>query len=240
MSEASEATLATKTAYPNINKVGVELEGGWRNRVFLDADIHEDISLPVPEGYGPLWHFGEIASPPLPPSEAVPWMLKHYPLDIPAPVDGKSCGLHFHLSVRGDGEYNKLLSQTFYDTYLQAMGAVLKQMDQASVDTVLFHQRLSGMNRFARRLYAPSRQVWCQEKDSGRDAERRTLINYCHGLHGTVEFRLFPMFRDPKCSVMVLEATMGLVDAFLEARKGKHDRRVVRKAWVGDLVKEMR
>lgn len=63
MSEASEATLATKTAYPNINMVGVELEGGWRNRVFLDADIHEDISLPVPEGYGPLWHFGEIASP---------------------------------------------------------------------------------------------------------------------------------------------------------------------------------
>lgn len=236
---SAEAPLAPKTSYPNINKVGVELEGGWRNRVFLDANIHEDISLPIPEGYMPTWHFGEIASKPLPPEKAVAWMLKHYPLDIPPPVDGKSCGLHFHLSVHGDGEYNKLLSQTFYDTYLQGMGEVLKTLDAGATDTVLFHQRLSGLNRFARRLYAPSRQVWCTQKDSGRDAERRTLINYCHGLHGTVEFRLFPMFRDPAMSVLVLEATMSLVDAFLEARKGKHDRRVSRKAWVGDLMKEV-
>lgn len=231
----------SEETYPFIYGVGVELEGGWRNRVFLDAEIHDDISVPPPEGYGPGQHFGEIASEPLLPEKAEAWMVKHYPLDIPPPADGKSCGLHFHISTHSDGDYNKLLSQTFYDSYLKHINLkVLDGMDPGTVDYIYLSMRLMGQNRFARRLYAPSRQVWCKEKDSGRDAERRTLINYCHGLHGTVEFRLFPMFTEQRNAVLALRETLGMVNRFLAERVGKHDRGSVRKAWVGDLLSAVR
>ncbi len=224
--------------YPFLNKVGVEMEGGWRNRVFSDVDIHEDISVPQPEGYAgePYWHFGEVASPPLPPAEAGAWLLKHYPLDIPEPRDGKSCGMHFHLSTHSEGDYNKLLSKTFYDYFLKGITNLSIHCPIGLEDALAFQERLAGRNRFARRLYAPSRQVWCEEKDSGRDAERRTLINYCHGLHGTLEFRLFPMFTSPKVCVEALKLTMSLTNSFLAERAGKHDRAEVRKTWVGDLL----
>lgn len=222
--------MSEEITFTHVKRVGVELEGGWGRRVFLKEDIHEDISVPACEG-----HYGEIASSPLLPEEVEPWVLKHYPLEIPQPTGTKSCGLHVHLSFYTVEDYCKVLSPTFYRHYL---GKILEWGHEVDDDRDrnLFLNRLHGRNRFARRLYVPTKQVGERKKDSGQGAERRTLINYCYGLHGTVEVRLFPMFAAATVSASAVERTMEIFESFLKEREGRGERKVLRKLSVGEAL----
>ena len=207
-------------AWERINKVGLELEGAWGEVLFEEPFI-EEVSLPVPVGYvRGKHHWGEIVSPPLTPPEAIKWLDKHYPTLIPPPEgqgtdQERSAGFHIHLSFHSNLDYATLMSRAFYNQWLGDM----EEWGKKAKAGPLFDSRLEGKNRFARRIFRPRAQVGQKLKDSGVNASRRTLLNYPHALHTTIESRLFPMFPDKAMGLSALRATMDCFHNYLEQHK---------------------
>lgn len=222
--------------WDRIKAVGLELEGGWGEKVFSEPYI-EEVSLPMPESYQQgKHHWGEIISAPLPPQEAISWLEEHYPTCVPSPqAEGteqeKSAGFHIHLSFRNNRDYALLMSRKFYNQWLEDMEA---WGEKVKADK-LFFRRLEGRNRFARRAFKPREQVGLKTKDSGPNAARRTLLNYCHSLHGTIESRLFPMFPEKTKGVSALKATLDSFQNYLKSARETETEAVKRRLTVLDL-----
>lgn len=217
----------------HIRLVGLELEGGWRDKIWPEMPFHHDQSVPRPGGYdGKKWHYGEIVSPPLPPDgKDEEWLFKYYPLDVPIPTDygtnaEKSAGFHIHLSFLDQQDYERCMSRRFFNLFLSEMdiwGKMALPLQTIETDGEewarrLYFERLQGMNRFARRRFVPRKQVGVKKKDSNSTADRRTLINYCHALHkGTMEIRLFPTFPKASTAISALTTVKAAVNNYLDS-----------------------
>jgi len=202
--------------YSRINKIGVELEGGWAT-LFKHAEIVSEISLPLATDLIRIPHWGEIVSPPMDPRQLYDWMMFYYPDKIPKPEElgtahEKSAGLHLHVSLKDACDYTKICSREFSNYVYERLEVWgnLKGLPTSHV----FWSRLRGENRFTRRLFFPAFQTGRRDKDSSPSAARRTHINYCYGLHGTVEFRMLPMFETWKLSYEALALLIASVEEF--------------------------
>jgi hypothetical protein len=233
-----EATQG-KATYPNLSQIGIELEGGWRDTLFEDVLYSEDVSVPAPEGYHPQkQHWGEVVSPPLSAEgEDEKWLLAHYPLDVPAPTQvgtnqEKSAGIHFHLSFPSALFYEDVMSAKFFNFFLRRMhlwGA--KEVPENS----LFRYRLEGKNRFALRKFTPRQQVGVKKKNSNAGAPRRTVINYPHGLHSTVEVRLFPTFTEKAKALSALVETKKTFNDYISLYSTGKEKVMERVVTVGEV-----
>lgn len=210
----------------HINKIGVELEGGWKNTFPEDdpTEIYADHSVHL----GGFTHIGEIASPPLLLEEAIKWTDVHYP-------DGSdtTCGMHIHVSVKDDLAYARLsVSPHFYMKFLLWGKAFCDTLPKGD-DRDRFYSRLKGDNRFCALKFIPSRQIPLKRKGGGNNVDanpRYTQLNFAKGVHGTVENRTFPIFKEKETALKVIEAYVGLVEEFLASPGGEGNRklRVVR------------
>lgn len=188
-----------------VKLVGIELEGGWDDiDEFPDGEAVEDL-IQTDESLQIIMnskgveakHWGEIISPPLPRERALMWIVDHYPDCIKlAPLnkgDGfGGCGLHIHTSFHSLEDYALLGSWAFYSFFIDAMEAKLKTY--GGTERPHIEHRLKGFNKYCTRSLSTFRQVLQINKVVARP-HRRTHLNFCYKMHGTIECRLLPMFK---------------------------------------------
>lgn len=207
-----------------INKVGVELEGGW-NEPFPDDDpteIYADHSVHL-GGYN---HIGECASKPLELEEALKWVDTHYPHGSDA-----TCGMHVHISTRNDVDYAKLCrTPDYFLHFLKWTKDFIDRLQDG--DKKLYHQRLAGNNRFCALKFIPERQLALYAKHNARGNHveqnpRYAMLNFAKNIHGTLENRSFPIFNVKENALKAVEEWVRITDAFLSL-KGDEGKTIVR------------
>lgn len=204
-----------------IYKVGIELEGGWNDPKWRDVQITSDDSLPAdpPKSWkngAMCQHWGEAVSPPLLPEVAPKWIKEHYP-------DGGSarCSVHVHVSLKkGAAAMAELATLPFYDKFLTTMKIWGEANLSHPVDRDLFFIRLSGKNKYCRLAFRPQRQMFRVVKHPAVDDNaRRSILNFPWALHGTMEIRLFPLFRQPATAISAVGASLDCIEEFLATTK---------------------
>lgn len=201
-----------------IDRVGIELEGGWKD-VFHEDDpteIYADHSVHL-QGYA---HTGEVASKPLQLGDALEWMDKHYPHGS----DG-TCGLHVHVSTKTHADYANLCrTPSYFMRFLLWGRDFIEKMPKEDFDRDLFYQRISGQNRFCELRFIPEKQLALKRKGRGNDVQhnpRYAMLNFAFNVHGTMENRVFPMFREKKTALKAVESWVGMTEEFLLSKKGE-------------------
>lgn len=224
-----------------IDKVGPELEGGWTchcDARFMatrgDMVVHRDgtvssdrysydtgqASNTVTCRCQPsrLRHDGSVGvtadwvgeiSPDhgLPLKDVVGWMKTYYPQAI-----NTSCGMHVHISLKDYGDYTRLMTpefEGFLMDQLAAWGKAYKVPPRHA-----FWHRLLGLNRYCQRGITDS-IIQRQRSATRRIDDRYYALNFCYGLHGTMEVRVLPMFKDVNTAIRALLAVTRGVNRYL-------------------------
>lgn len=196
--------------------VGVELEGVWETipkgmRIVKDTSVKNFpaklINKVAESGNGGI---GEISSPPMFPAMMETWMKKNYPQHINA-----TCGLHIHMSFASCSRYSTLMDIRYHDTLLHYIGEWAKQ-EGFSKDHLIW-DRLKGESIYCQKKFWPDKQVLQREKiyDKQKEGHRYTILNFCHGLLGTMEVRVLPMMNTPEQSARALQLIMDVTNACL-------------------------
>ncbi len=196
----------------HINKMGIELEGGWRGTrgviPFNDGTkIKHDGSVYFnrPAAGEPFLHYGEVISEPLTPDELKEFALTHCPTDV-----NDSCGTHIHVSVKNNALYGCLLTPTFYKALIEKMVEYNETVIKAE-DPVLygrFKQRLEGRNRYCKKGFRGMEQVLMDHKGS----DRYHQLNYCHRLKGTMEIRVLPATNNPRVLTDLIDIVTNTIE----------------------------
>ena len=207
-------------AFVAIDKVGIELEGGWLASHALPASARTvgDGSVHVLGQWG---HHGEVVSTPMASiEEAEAYMLAAYP-------DGHnaSCGMRAHVSFKKMNDYSRLLTTEFWNYFTARMNewGARTRLPQSP----LFWSRLAGLNRYCEKAFRPDVQAQARHKSG----ERYTQLNYCFKFHGTIECRLAPVFKQPRIAISFIKELCAIYESFLADRTHAEEHVVT-----GDLV----
>lgn len=184
-----------------IDKVGVEIEGGWnysRDDLIADGSIHRG-------------HFfssvvvGELVSKPMSSLESIHIFIgKNWPTEV-----NPRCGFHVHVSFKNINFYAACMNSNFYKEFLQAMEQWGKDYPCKNPN---FWERLNNENRFCTRTFNPDAQV----KLTGKNEARYTQLNYCYAFHKTIECRLFPGFKDYRTAQSAVKAFVEFIENYLK------------------------
>lgn len=186
--------------YKFIDKIGVELEGGWTDPDFL---IGHDGSVNVRANV-----VGELASPILNPEDVEDWVTKHYPDAI-----NNTCGLHVHISLKHVLHYSLLMERTFFDFFTKSLLAWGKEKN--IIKSHPFWDRLAGTNRYCKNEFIPERQVFHKQ----RHENRYTMLNYTWAKFNTIECRVLPGFKMAKIGISAILKVMDLFEEYLASLK---------------------
>lgn len=196
--------------------VGVELEGVWTS-IPKGAKVTKDTSV---KGFSPslinkiaesgVGGIGEISSPPLVPAMMGEWIKKHYPHTI-----NDSCGLHIHISFASCERYSTLMDIRYHDTLVHYLTKWAKAEGFPSGHPI--YGRLNGESIYCQKKFWPDKQVLQREKiyDKQKEGHRYTILNYCHGLLGTMEVRVLPMMDTPQQATRALNLVCDITNACL-------------------------
>jgi len=184
-----------------INRIGVELEGGWKKK---PIGLYADGSVTNIDN---MLYEGEIHSSPLTHAKIIKWVEKNYPNEV-----NHSCGLHIHISLKNNLLYSKLITPRFHTFLKQKFNLWGKEKE---IVLSSFWNRLVGNNSYCKDNYQAEKQLDQKEKSS----IRYTHINYCYALHGTVEFRLLPMFKMKNIAIEAISFLQDIVKEWLDNNK---------------------
>lgn len=212
-----------------ILKVGFEIEGGWAGEPgiapFTDCKVIPDHSINGQTLNGAARisavHVGEVVSEPIPFSsmkgdtaEWVSWLLEHWPNAEPEHRTNRTCGYHIHLSVETPLEYALLTSKSFLLALRDRMIEVGREVKLPKKHT--FWERVHGVNTFCDLFFDAGAQMGIKAK--GINKVRYGWLNFSYGLHGTMEFRALPTFRDAAVAVRFSQEYFTLVDWWLASQ----------------------
>lgn len=216
-----------------IDKIGIEVEGGWRTQLAPPDRMTHDGSVfdrgragrrqkVLPTGMPEEGFAGEAVSPPLEPSGFSRWLRRCHP----GWVDD-TCALHAHLSFKNVKYYEILASSVDYNDTLLHYLKTWALAEEAAVPGTFpephhLWSRLEGRNRFAMAKFWPERQIANLHKPANRDAvrddevgHRYTVVNYCYGVHKTAEIRVLPMMKDAELSIRAIRRVIDITNACL-------------------------
>lgn len=208
---------------PNrIYRIGIELEGGWIKLPTGTKALEHDGSVIIERGIGePQLHIGELANGPMTMLEWEAWLRSHYPQRV-----NGTCGMHVHLSPRTALSYSRLMCPEYPGTVV----AYVKKWAEREglVKDHPIWPRLRGKSVFCQHLYMADDQIRNTNKDHNRErlGHRYTVINYCHGRHGTIECRLLPMMDTADQSQRLIQELVDITNGFLRATRKKESRLV--------------
>ena len=193
--------MKVSRAWAPINRVGVELEGGWS---YIPVGSVPDGSV---NDFGCEFS-GELPSPAFPYWGSLQrWIQDHYP-DF---VDN-SCGLHVHISLKNQGNYPRLMDDAFTNWAQRYLGHFWQKTRGLSLtEHSRLRHRLAGGNTYAQTEVRSLEQRSLLRKTS----IRYTHWNFCYALHGTVECRILPMFATPDTALLGIASVIRCVNAWL-------------------------
>lgn len=213
--------------YTFINKVGIELEGAWAvkpNSLQHDGSVKFEATelecdhichCPDCASKDPTIidmgracsakYIGEVVSKPIAPRSVAKWIRSAYPQAI-----NPSCGFHIHVSFKNVNSYLVLMDQKFYKYFLECMQEFGDKNKIPKADP--FWPRLRGENRFCKKAFNPDQQI--NETKKYHDF-RYQHLNFCHSLHGTMENRLFPMFKEVDLSIAAVHTYLTCLEEYL-------------------------
>lgn len=193
-----------------INKIGCELEGSWDNCPY---DLIQDVSVVIDDAI----YEGETNSPPLCYEDLVKWIKNNTPNKV-----NSTCGLHVHVSLHRTKDYIRLMEKgfnSFFLVYMEKWGTETMKFPKKHV----FWERYNSENRFCLKDFNPDEQVNLKNKGNAR----RTHLNYCYALHGTIECRLFPAFNKSDSIIKCVEAYVDCIESYLSSVKEFEDEKPV-------------
>lgn len=203
-----------------IDMIGVELEGAWTKLPKGTDSLHPDGSVTFPEfgrGVSPDGFpisVGELVSPPMPLGMLHAWVEQHYPQFV-----NKTCGLHLHMSFKSPLVYQRLMDPTYQETIFEFVGRWATSKRDAGrlpADHPIF-ERLKGNTQYCQKKFWADHQAAQRQKSFQRNREgnRYTAVNYCYGLHQTVEIRLLSMFDKADLAEEALRLLLDITNAWL-------------------------
>ena len=187
--------------YKYVDKVGVELEGGWDD----ERELEHDGSVDVQARYT-----GELPSPPCKPAALIPWMGANYPDAVNA-----TCGMHVHVSLRCVSQYAKLMEYDFHEYLKRELLAWGKRAK--IIKNHPFWSRLAGENHYCQDVHRPEAQFLQTDKYSSRYA----MINYTWARYGTIEIRVLPAFKLCRVAQAAVLALLDIFESYLDVQPKK-------------------
>lgn len=210
-----------------INKIGLELEGGWfrhdgfRGLVTMDnysliRDSSIELGSSIPKRFwgndiGKLqnlrdnFHIGELVSNPYNSLEEAENLIKECWPDI----TNTTCGFHIHLSFNKPSYYSCLMDSGFYDYFRSSLYEFMVEHKLGQT----FRDRFDGHNRFCLNNFDPDAQAYTEQK---YHPARYYALNFCYGLHKTMEVRVFNAVMPRTKAVKALRWFVKCVDSYLE------------------------
>ncbi len=205
-----------------VYRVGIELEGGWL-KLPEGVDLARDgsiigIELTPAEllasknqkmnGEAYLYlKIGELASEPMELTKLTPWIQQSYPSHV-----NETCGLHVHYSFKDARHYQWLMVPEYQATMQHYLGLWAKE-EGLPADHPIW-KRLRGENEFCKAEFFADLQASKKRKNYGHEpGGRYTIINYPHGLHGTMECRVLPMFDNAGISIRAVQRVLDVTNA---------------------------
>lgn len=234
MTEQQAGMSSTTTKKNKVKKYGIELEGRWIKGAtsvgYFDDErnwhypklipgrtenmqranlLKADGSVNSKEGYVS----GETASEPTTRKGILEFIDKYYPDHT-----GTDCGLHLHVSLTVK-EYLALARPELMDD-LRAWYVKLIDSDKFNqYDKERMRDRLT--NSYCE--FNTSKALIAQQiRQENKGSARYRAINFCHTVHGTVEFRLFPMLSNKKKAQHMIGEFYKWLDASLADYKKKY------------------
>lgn len=223
-----------------INRIGVELEGGWEkvpDGVLLTHDgsvmvpaplrpnVQGQVMLPRVDARGRVigqqamvanvpatFKTGELPSDPMTREKVPKWMQAMYPSHV-----NHTCGLHVHMSFYSAKHYKQLMVEGYPKTIV----AYMKQWAQKEelADNHPIWERLKGANRYCQHKFYADMQAQARNKNHGQNepGHRYTVINYCWSLEdrNTLECRLLPMMDTAVQGISAVQRVLDITNAFL-------------------------
>lgn len=204
-----------------IDKIGLELEGAWFSK---QANLHDDRSVTgytnkflkwgkkynngdFPDYDGNyLNYIGEMVSPPLTYAQSIAYLEKNWPDDTM-----ERCGFHIHVSFKNISLYSKLMEPDFFAYFLKA---IEKWAVKTDCQNQWFWNRLRGENQFCKKIFTPEVQVKFKTKPDC-SATRYSILNYCYGIHKTIECRLLPTFPNKDVAISAFQAVIEIFETYL-------------------------
>jgi hypothetical protein len=208
-----------------IKQVGFEIEGGWagtpglspRPRSFWLFVPDQSINGQTLDGGLPInpVHLGEAIGGPFPYQSTLweSWLLEAWPDAPRRERTNITCGFHIHISTHTKRDYCLLTAKSFLSALVDLMWALGKELKLPEAHP--FWWRLGGDNRFCRLGFNALAQMAVQPQNRHNNATRYGMLNFSQTLHGTMEFRLLPTFRDAVVGLKFATAYLAFVEAYL-------------------------
>jgi hypothetical protein len=207
-----ERRLAPAESRSRIQKIGIELEGGWSKLPRGVSGVVHDGSVLFraedPVNYPA--HIGELPSQPLDPKQAETWVRNHYPQFV-----NNTCGLHVHMSFRQPLLYMRLMEEDYTEAIVRFLSEWAKE-ERLPKDHPIWG-RLAGKSEYCVKRFDAESQVRMTRKDYNRrnPGNRYTMVNYCYGLHSTLEVRVLPMFAGADQAWRSIKRVLDITNAYL-------------------------
>jgi hypothetical protein len=199
-----------------INKVGLEIEGGWDGTPglspFEDAVLFADGSIDGQtrdpnEGVLETTHVGEVISTPLARPEVEEWLKVHWPN-----ATNRTCGYHIHVSLLSKKSYVLLTRKGFMLRLRKKFLALGEEVKLPSKHP--FWKRMSGENTFCQMHFDAGKQINIKVKRHN-DRTRYGFLNFAYNVHGTLELRGLPTFRDFPIALTFTNCFLDFVEEYL-------------------------
>ena len=245
--ESCEGTDVLLTPQCNIRKIGIELEGGWYEMPSNEHEAldplhsyswHIDTSVDsldmgscgdcdycndgdTDECRNGSGHAGEIISFPMYIDETHPdlsgeplwhlWTKRFYPEE-----HNYDCGGHFHVSFDNIQAFEFLCTVEFFEHFQREL---YRWGVRAHIKNKDFWDRLRGDNSMCKTTFRGVEQLYVVS-DNYPDC-RYSILNFQYNKHGTLEFRILPMFDDPKLYIKAVQVCMDITQKYLDKMANK-------------------
>jgi hypothetical protein len=226
------------TVQNRVNKVGVELEGGWKTvpteYVFgKDSSVFKELGGKV-SGY----NCGELPIGPFIPAALPAKMKKFYP-DL---VD-HSCGMHMHMSFETLWYYQALMSEEYQETIIEYLTRWAKKEGFESSHHIW--PRLNGESIYCQKKFWPDLQVNFKTKDHDqkRQGNRYTIVNFVNRppKTPTIEIRVLPMMKTAEQGIRALDTVIDITNGCLYKLAKRREEKRTHKLELpnGDIYEEI-
>jgi hypothetical protein len=197
--------MKTTMKFSAIDKMGVELEGGWDAQQISSSASNRTVQTDGSVRFTNACNPHEIV--PVRPfttlEDGLRWVEQNYPDHT-----NHTCGMHTHFSLHRTYHYRLLMLPEFHVYFMKGMEDWGKRLNISNEN---FWKRLRGENSHCQRAWNPDVQI----RQSGKDSSRYAHWNFCYRIRKTAECRMLPTFKDRKIACAAITELAQIVESWI-------------------------